>query len=156
MKKVNYVGFVSLLGAFLFLGASSADCATCNVPSASYPSIQSAVDVINCTEIVVASGSFFENVAIGRTLEIRGVSSTTTTIVGKVTVGGSGTKATLKGLTIAVLPEDIPHDGLVVVGDAEVIPDDLVIGTTDLDPADHIFSDGFESGDTTMWSNTVP
>ena len=145
-----------LLGAFLFLGTSSADCATCNVPSASYPSIQSAVDVINCTEIVVASGSFYENVTIGRTIEIRGVSSDTTTVVGKVTVEGSGTKATLKSMTIAVEPEDLPYEGLVVVGDAEVLPDDLVIGTTDLNAADHIFSDGFESGDTTLWSNTIP
>jgi len=130
--------------------------ATCNAPSASYSSIQSAVDVINCTEIVVASGSFYENVVIGRTLEIQGVSSASTTIVGKVTVEGFGTKATLKSMTIAVEPEDLPYEGLVVVGDAEVIPDDLVIGTTDLNAADHIFSDGFESGDTALWSNTVP
>ena len=28
MKKVNYVAFAFLLGAFLFLGASAADCET--------------------------------------------------------------------------------------------------------------------------------
>ena len=140
---------VTFLVAVLLLGAATGLCATCNVPSASYPSIQSAVDVISCTEIVLTSGDFFGGVTIGRTLEIRGVSSDTTTIVGKVTVQGSGTKATLTGLMIAVGPNP-PNDGLVVVGGAEVIPDDLVIRTTD-----HIFSDGFESGDTTEWSATV-
>ena len=142
---------VTFLGAILLLGASPGLCATCNVPSASYPSIQSAVDVISCTEIVLTSGDFFGGVTIGRTLEIRGASSDTTTIVGKVTVQGSGTKATLTGLTIAVGSDSLPSDGLVVVDDAEVIPDDLVITTTD-----HIFSDGFESGDTTAWSTTKP
>ena len=90
----------------MIVRVSPGGAATCDVPSASYPSIQSAVDVINCTEIVVASGSFYENLAIGRTLEIHGVSSDTTRVVGKVTVEGFGTKATLKGLTIAVAPED--------------------------------------------------
>jgi hypothetical protein len=141
---------VTFLVAVLLLGATPGICGTCNVPSASYPSIQSAVDVISCTEIVLTSGDFFGGVTVGRTLEIRGVSSDTTTIVEKVTVQGSGTTATLTGLTIAVGSESLPSDGLVVVDDAEVIPDDLVIGTTD-----HIFFDGFESGNTTAWSATV-
>jgi hypothetical protein len=142
---------VTFLVAVLLLGATPGICGTCNVPSASYPSIQSAVDVISCTEIVLTSGDFFGGVTIGRTLEIRGVSSDTTKILGKVSVQGSGTTATLTGLTIAVGSESLPSDGLVVVNDAEVIPDDLVISTTD-----HIFSDGFESGDTTAWSITKP
>ena len=123
---------------------------TCNVPSASYPFIQYAVNAVTCTEIILASGSFFGGVTIGRTLELQGVSSDSTTVVGKVTVEGSGTKATLKGLKIAVGPGDPPPDGLVVVGDAEVIPEDLVVGLAEL-----IFSDGFERGDTTAWSSTV-
>jgi hypothetical protein len=141
---------VTFLVAVLLLGATPGICGTCNVPSASYPSIQSAVDVISCTEIVLTSGDFFGGVTVGRTLEIRGVSSDTTKILGKVSVQGSGTTATLTGLTIAVGSESLPSDGLVVVDDAEVIPDDLVIGTTD-----HIFFDGFESGNTTAWSATV-
>ena len=140
----------TFLGTIFLLGATPGICEICNVPSASYPSIQSAVDVISCTEIVLTSGDFFGGVTIGRTLEIRGASSDTTTIVGKVTVQGSGTTATLTGFMIGVGPNP-SNDGLVVVDDAEVIPDDLVIRTTD-----HIFFDGFESGDTTAWSATKP
>jgi len=141
---------ISLVGFILVTGAGPAMSETCNVPSTSYPSIQSAVNVINCTEIVLASGKFFGDVAIGRTLTLQGVSSDSTTIFGKVTVSGSGTQATLKGLKISVGPAALPHDGLVVVGDAEVIPEDLVIGSTDL-----IFEDGFETGNTSVWSAAI-
>ena len=151
VQKPPRLALVALIGAILLMGATPGDCATCNVPSGSYPSIQSAVNVINCTEIILTSGSFFGGVTIGRTLEIQGVSSGSTTVVGKVTAEGSGTKATIKGLKIAVGPADLPHDGLVIVGGAEVIPDDLVITSTDL-----IFADGFERGDTSAWSTTVP
>lgn len=147
---------VVAVGAALVLCAGVATCEVCNVPSATYPSIQSAVNVINCTEIVLTSGNFFGDVAIGRTLTLQGVSSSSTTILGKVTVSGPSTQATLKALKIAVGSNDLPYNGLVIVGEAVVLPDDLVIGTTYLDPADHIFSDGFERGDTTAWSNTVP
>ena len=138
----------------LITGATTADGGTCNVPSASYPSIQSAVNVINCTEIVLTSGNFFGGATIGRTLTVQGVSSDSTTVFGKVTISGSGTRATLKGLKIAVGPDDIPHDGLVVVGDAEVLPDDLVIEPSDA--AGMIFRDDFERGGTSAWSRTVP
>jgi len=135
----------------IFIETNLTAAETCPVPSASYPSIQSAVDVINCTEIVLTSGNFFGSVTIGRTLTLQGVSSDSTTIFGKVMVSGSETQATLKGLKIAVGPNDFPHGGLVVVGDAEVLPDDLGIGSTDL-----IFEDGFERGGKTAWSSTVP
>lgn len=150
VRRVHRFVLFALTGAFVLTAAAPGDCATCNVPSASYPSIQSAVDVVNCTEILLASGSFFGDVTIGRTLELHGVSSDSTTVVGKVTVEGSGTKAALKGLKIGVAPGDPPPDGLLVVGNAEVIPEDLVVGLADL-----IFSDGFERGDTTAWSSTV-
>ena len=139
------------VGLMLLVFVTPIGAETCNVPSATHPSIQSAVNVINCTEIVLTSGTFFGAVTIGRSLTLQGVSSDSTTVFGKVTVSGSGTQATLKGLKIAVGPDALPHNGLVVVGDAEVIPDDLVIGSTDL-----IFEDKFERGDTTTWSSTVP
>ena len=146
---------LTLSGVFFALalswGSLPAGAETCNVPSASYPSIQSAVNVINCTEIVLASGNHFGAVTIGRTLTVQGAGSDTTTVLGKVTISGSETQATLKGLKIAVGANDLPHDGLVVVGDAEVIPDDLVIASTDL-----IFSDGFEWGNTAAWSAEIP
>ena len=81
---------------------------------------------------------------------IQGVSSTSTTVLGKVMVEGSGTSATLNGLRIEVSPEGLPHNGLVVDGFAETLPDDLVVGSSML------FSNGFESGDTTAWAAVVP
>ena len=116
-RKSDSCLVVTFLGAILLLGATPGICEICNVPSASYPSIQSAVDVISCTEMVLTSGDFFGGVTIGRTLEIRGVSSGATTVVGKVTVQGSSTTATLTGFMIGVGPNP-PNDGLVVVGGA--------------------------------------
>lgn len=45
--------------------------AICQVPT-SYPSIQSGVDDPTCDVLVVAAGTFLENVAINRSVEIRG------------------------------------------------------------------------------------
>ena len=151
MRKIGLSLPSVLVGLILIASVSPGRAEVCNVPSASYPSIQSAVNVINCTEIVLASGNHFGAVTIGRTLTVQGAGSDTTTVLGKVTISGSETQATLKGLKIAVGANDLPHDGLVVVGDAEVIPDDLVIASTDL-----IFSDGFEWGNTAAWSAEIP
>ena len=122
---------------------------TCDVP-ASYPTIQAAVDDFTCTEIFVSPGRFYGDLTIDRTLMIQGVSSTSTTVLGKVMVEGSGTSATLKGLRIEVSPEGLTHNGLVVDGLAETLPDDLVVGSSLL------FADGFESSDTSAWSVTAP
>lgn len=122
---------------------------TCDVP-ASFPSIQSAVDVFTCTEIFVAVGRFYGDVTIDRTLEIAGAGSGSTTLLGKVMVEGSDTSVTLNGLRIEVSPEGLPHNGLVSDGYAETLPDDVVIGSSML------FSDGFESGDTTAWTAVAP
>lgn len=54
--------------ALLSLGwAASAEAATCNVPNATYPTIQSAADDGNCTVIQVAAGTYTEQVSLGRT-----------------------------------------------------------------------------------------
>lgn len=44
----------------------------CTVGTAAYPTIQSAVDAAACTTIGVPAGTFFEGVAIGRSVAIRG------------------------------------------------------------------------------------
>ena len=138
------------LAAVLLLDAAPGISGTCNVPSASYPTIQSAVDVVTCTEIVLTRGAIEGGVTIGRTLEIRGVSSAHTRVLGGINVQGAATTATLTGFMIGV-GSDPPNDGLVVTDEAEVIPDDLVIRTLD-----SIFFDGFELGNTTAWSATIP
>ena len=67
---------------------------TCDVP-ASYPTIQAAVDDFTCTEIYVGAGLFYGDVTIPRTLLIEGLGCTSTIVLGKVMVEGSGTTATL-------------------------------------------------------------
>jgi hypothetical protein len=124
---------------------------TCNVPS-SYPTIHAALEVVNCTEIILEPGTHQGHVTIDRSLLLQGNGSSSTTVVGKVQVQGTSTQVELDALTIAIGPKASPSDGLVVVGDAEVIPDDLVIGVGASSAA---FWDGFERGNTTAWSSTV-
>ena len=149
MRNMKHLGFWVLFFVALALTPLSVVADTCDVP-ASYPTIQAAVDDFNCTEIFVAAGRFYGDLTVGRTLTIQGVSSTSTTVQGKVMVEGSGTSATLKGLRIEVSPEGLPDDGLATDGFAETLPDDLVVGSSLL------FQDGFESGNTLAWLFTVP
>ena len=150
MLKNRYLAYWIVFLAVVVLVPSVVLADTCDVP-ASYANIQLAVDVFNCTEIYVSAGRFFGDVTIARTLLIQGVSSSATTLHGKVTVEGSGTQVTLKGLTIAVDPEGLPHNGLVTDGFAETLPDDLLIGSSTL-----LFSDNLERGNTSAWTATVP
>jgi hypothetical protein len=144
-------GLAFLFSAAMLLTAPlPALCATCVVQSPSYPSVQSAVDNPACTEIILTEGVFAGPVSIGRTLEITGASSDRTRIVGEITVQGGATTVTLTGITIAIGP-GLTNDGLVVTDGAEVTPDDLKIKIID-----YIFFDGFDIGNTTAWSGTIP
>jgi hypothetical protein len=51
-------------------GASQAQAETCHVPSAVYPTIQTAVDAPACSPIVVAAGVFVESPVISRSLTL--------------------------------------------------------------------------------------
>ena len=56
----------------LLISGSAAFAATCTVPSASYPTIQSAVDDPVCDTINVGPGVYTENVTISRSLTLNG------------------------------------------------------------------------------------
>ena len=144
MLKIGYLGLQTVFLVVIAITAPSVGADTCGVP-ASYSTIQAAVNDYNCTGIFVAAGRYYGDLIIDRTLMIQGVSSTSTTVLGKVMIDGVGTSATLNGLRIEVCPEGLPHNGLVVDGFVETLPDDLVVGSSML------FSDGFESGGTTAW-----
>ncbi|HEV8117342.1 MAG TPA: right-handed parallel beta-helix repeat-containing protein [Thermoanaerobaculia bacterium] len=58
--------------ATALVSTGAAFAATCNVPSGTYPTIQSAVNDLNCSTINVAAGTFAEQVTIGRTLKLVG------------------------------------------------------------------------------------
>ena len=124
------------------------------MPSLAHPSIQAAVDDAVCTEIVLAAQVFSESVAVSRSLVLRGDSSATTKIAGQVTVTGATTEFTL---------QDLQVDGggcfsvaLDVGGGAQVTSQqDVVIVNAGGGDCSVIFTDGFESGDTSAWSSTV-
>lgn len=109
------------LVAIALLCAGTAPAAQCWVPSDDYPSIQSAVDDVTCTEIILAVGFHVGDVVIGRSLTLTGDSQDTTAVIGTVTVEGESTEATLNDFHIKALEQELPLTGLVVVGDAKVL-----------------------------------
>ena len=141
-----------------FLRAASAVAATCEVPSASYPTIQAAVDDVGCTEVVLASQTFTEAVVIGRDLTLRGASSSSTVIEGQVEVQGTTTQVEIRDLKIDASAPSVAgcfQVGLPVQGGAQVNSREVVVlnGRGNACP---LFEDGFESGDTSAWSSTAP
>ena len=69
----------------LLLGATPAPQAlavrSCQVGTGIYPSIQAAVDDVNCTVINLAAGSFAGPVVVGRNLTIQGMGASQTTLL---------------------------------------------------------------------------
>jgi hypothetical protein len=143
-----------------FLGVSVA-CATtvpasaavCPVPSGAHPTIQSAVDDAGCTEVELVAQTFAESVVVQRDLALEGAAATTTVIAGVVTVHGGATLLELRGVTVDARDGSMAA-ALDVHGGARVSCRDVVVvnGTGQ----GLIFQDGFESGQTTAWSTTVP
>jgi hypothetical protein len=140
--------------ALAVLCTSTAFADVCSVPSVPHPTVQAAVDDAACTEIVLAAQVLAESVAVSRSLLLRGDSSATTVILGQVTVTGDTTEVTL---------QDLQVDGggcfsvaLDVGGGAQVTSQQDVVVTNAAGEECPIFLDGFESGDTSAWSNTVP
>ncbi len=130
----------------------------CPVPSGSHPTIQAAVDDGSCTEIVLAAQVFEVPVLIPRDLVLRGTSTSTSVIAGQVTVQGGTTQVTLEDLTVDATIQGVAgtvDTALQALGGAEVTTDSVVVRNSAVDPRT-IFVDGFESGDTSTWSATVP
>jgi hypothetical protein len=71
MKILHSTPALIIAATFAFT-AVSASADTCAVPSASYPTIQSAVDDSTCSTINVAPGVYPENVSISRSLTLNG------------------------------------------------------------------------------------
>ena len=104
--------------------------AVCTVPSAPHPAIQEAVDDLACTEIVLAAGTFVEEVVIDRDLVITGASSPTTRIEGRVVVEGDTTQVGLHDLTIdasAPTAAGCFTEALVSRGGAQLGANDVVV-----------------------------
>lgn len=96
-RRATLGGSLLLTGVVLALlllwpGATGAQ-AECAVPSASYATIQAAVDDTGCDTIVVAAGTYAEEISIGRSLTIQGAGEDATIIDGE----GNGRPITIDG-----------------------------------------------------------
>ena len=130
----------------------------CQVPSGTYPTIQAAVGAPICTEIVLAAQTFEESVVIARNLVIGGASAATTVIEGRLLVQGGSTVVSLEDLTVNGSASGVAGtftEALHVADGAELSGSNIVVLNAMIDQRS-IFDDGFESGNTTAWSTTVP
>ena len=157
MRSILAVMWIVFLATVLLCAPPSlAD--VCQVPSGPYPTIQSAIDEPACTEIVLAAGTFAESVVVARDLVLRGASATTTVIEGQVAVQGGSTAVSLEDLTVDGSASGVAGtftEALLVEGGAELSGGNIVVLNAAIDQQP-VFADGFESGDTTAWSATVP
>jgi len=150
---VQFAGVI-LVAVFALPGSA----AVCPVPSASHPTIQEAVDDLACTEVTIAAGTFVEEVTIGRDLAVSGASTTTSTIEGRVVAEGAAIQVDVHDLTIdasAASAAGCFADALLSRGGAQLSANGVVAINGDGD-ACLLFRDGFETGNTTAWSSTVP
>jgi hypothetical protein len=148
-----------IMGVLIWCGSVVvAPGATCTVPSGSYPTIASAVANLGCTEITVQAGSYQENLTIGRSLSLTGVSASATTIVGQVRVEGAATLVALDALAVDAADPAVAGcftRGIDATGGARVAGSGIVV-TNATGIACLLFGDDFESGTTGAWSATVP
>ena len=160
MSRLIYDGNPGGFLIGLFILALAGFCAptafadVCPVPTIAHPSIQAAVDDAACTEIVLSAKVFAESVAVARGLELRGDSSATSIIDGKVTVTGASSEVTLQDLRIeggGCFPV-----ALDVSGGSQVTRGQDIVVVNAAGGECPIFTDGFELGATVAWANTVP
>src|SRR5436190_8953655 len=85
IMKIRYRLF-SLLTILVTAAAVSARAATCSVPTADYPTIQSAVDDPTCATINVAPGVYSENISITRSVTLNGAQAGQPT-AGRISAG---------------------------------------------------------------------
>ena len=148
---------ISLAGCFVIaaLWASPAGAADCAVPSVPYETIQAAAEDIACTEIVLAAQIYIESADISRSVHLRGDSSATTVIQGRIAVAGASTTVSLHALKVdaSALPvRGCFENALDVTGGGRVTAaDDVLVVNTNVEDCP-VFADGFEIGTTSRWT----
>ena len=134
--------------------ASPAPAQTCTVPG-SHATIQQAIDDPGCATITLAAQTYAESVNIPRSLTMVGPGTGGAVVQGLLRVVGAGTQVTLQDLRVE---NGCPVSALRAVAGAEVTGTNLEVERSAGFPCPPsiVFQDGFESGDTTAWSATVP
>ena len=145
--KILHPQIALLIAAAFTLHASAAWAANCSVPTAEYPTIQSAVDDPTCTTIDVAPGVYPENVTITRSLTLNGAqagqpvagrtsgSLTESTVIGADPAGSpvfliAAASVTIDGFTIKNSVTTNAATGIAVssAGDDAVILNNIIDG----------------------------
>lgn len=123
--------FTGVLALFLLTRtANSVAAVNCNVPT-DYGTIQAAINDTNCDTIVVAAGTYVENLTINRSLTLRSATTTKPTINGDrsgrvVTINGAGVTVWLEGLRLingdatGATPSARNGGGILVTGGASL------------------------------------
>ena len=146
--------------AFVFLAgiwSATAFAVVCTVPSSPHQTIQAAGDDLACSEVVLAAQTFEESVLVERDIEIRGVSSATTLIEGRMVITGASSAVVIEDLTIDGSAPSVAgcfREALVSEGGAGIQASGVVVLNGDGDGC-LVFGDGFESGGTGAWSSTT-
>ena len=142
MKLIVLVVLLALTSATLtmlfgLLMAEAAQTATCNVPSGTYPTIQSAVDDVICDTVNLSAKLYVENVIITRTVTVQGQGADSTTVdgnaSGSVFAIQSGLAVTITDMTItngeALSGGGIHNDGSTLILDAVTVDSNTSTGT---------------------------
>ena len=135
--------------AAVLASSGAALAATCNVPTGTYPTIQSAINDVNCSLINVAAGTYTEQLVIGRSLHLAGVGPRTVIKAPSVLapdadgfrniveVRGGATAVTANDFTVAG-PVPGPcgsiSGGITVIGGALLDIDDVNVSDTRDEP----------------------
>jgi len=147
---------IAVAAIVLVAMTSPAFAQTCTVPG-SHATIQEAIDDPVCATINLAAQTYPESIVIRRSLTLAGPGSGGAVVQGLVLIAGATTEATLRDLRVE---NGCVPDALRTSGGAQLAGDNIQVERSAGLPcpatADTIFTDGFESGNTTAWSNTSP
>jgi len=132
------------------------DAQTCTVPG-THATIQEAADDPACVTISLAAQTYPESIVLRRSLTLAGPGTGGAVIQGLVLIAGATTEVTLNDLRVE---NGCRPDALRTSGGAKLTGTNLQVERSETLPcpatADTIFTDGFESGNTTAWSATTP
>ncbi len=129
----------------------------CDVPSPTHPKLQGAIENTGCATINLADQSYAESILITRTVSILGPVGLAN-INGFVQVQGASTVVEMTNLMVE---NGCTPAAFLVNGGGQVNSERLEVVWVDGGPcptvsSTHIFSDDFESSDTSAWSAAVP
>ena len=138
------------------LAPTTSHAVDCSVPSGAYPTIQEAIDDTSCTTVNLADQSYEESLLIARSLSILGPPALAE-LNGHVKIEGSGTVVQMDNLMIE---NGCSPEAYLVTNSGHVDSSRLEVAWVNGAPCPAVFTplfaDGFETGNTSLWSGVAP